>query len=172
MTVEDIDFSRFKYCECNCGELIPIINTKGKPARFKNHHNIGLKKEKSLHWNGGQHIKDGYIVTYKPDHPKCNKTGYIKQHRIIYEEFYKCCLLPNSVVHHIDKNRQNNNIENLMVFVNHSTHEKFEKKVDMSNRYCLICNNKTWKTKNGNELWYCYNDGFKCKRCYDKHIKR
>lgn len=37
-----------------------------------------------------------------------------KIHRRIYEEYYKCCLMPYIEIHHIDGNHKNNNIENLM----------------------------------------------------------
>lgn len=34
-------------------------------------------------------------------------------HRVIYEDYHKCTILPNGVIHHKDKNRTNNNIDNL-----------------------------------------------------------
>ena len=34
-------------------------------------------------------------------------------HRLIYEDFYKVCLLPFVDLHHIDGNKQNNSINNL-----------------------------------------------------------
>ena len=36
-----------------------------------------------------------------------------KIHRIIYEKYYNCCLLPYIEIHHIDGNSKNNVIENL-----------------------------------------------------------
>ena len=42
------------------------------------------------------------------------KRKHSKIHRIIYEEHYKCCLLPYIEIHHIDGNSKNNSIENLM----------------------------------------------------------
>ena len=37
-----------------------------------------------------------------------------KIHRIIYERYYNCCLLPYIEIHHIDGNSKNNAIENLI----------------------------------------------------------
>lgn len=53
--------------------------------------------------------KDGYVrVTTKvPGH---NSMYY---HRIVFEEFHKVTLLPNSHIHHIDGNKLNNDISNL-----------------------------------------------------------
>ena len=42
------------------------------------------------------------------------KRKHSKIHRKIYEEHYKCCLLPFIEIHHIDGNSKNNSIENLM----------------------------------------------------------
>ena len=42
------------------------------------------------------------------------KRKYTKIHRRIYENYYKCCLLPYIEIHHIDGNHDNNLIENLL----------------------------------------------------------
>lgn len=34
-------------------------------------------------------------------------------HRLIFEDFYKVCLLDDSIIHHKDENRLNNDIDNL-----------------------------------------------------------
>jgi hypothetical protein len=45
------------------------------------------------------------------------------QHRLIYEEYHKCCLLSWCHIHHINGNKQDNRIENLqgMTHGQHST---------------------------------------------------
>ena len=66
------------------------------------------------------------------------KNGYIKilakgrwrfEHRFVTEEFIGKKLTKNEVVHHIDFNKQNNKIENLMVFKNNKAHIKFHTKI-------------------------------------------
>jgi hypothetical protein len=42
------------------------------------------------------------------------KRIYTKVHRRIYEEHYRCSLIPYVEIHHIDGNHKNNNIENLL----------------------------------------------------------
>jgi HNH endonuclease len=103
-------------CICGCGELIPEINKKGKPARFKHGHNHKGKYGPDNHgWKGGGiHIdKKGYIRLSRG----------LKMHRVIYEQWYDCCLLPWIDIHHIDGNKQNNRIENLQP-MKHSDHGK------------------------------------------------
>ena len=45
-----------------------------------------------------------------------NKEGNINKlyHRLIYEEYHKVTLLPEAVIHHIDENKLNNHIDNLI----------------------------------------------------------
>ncbi len=62
------------------------------------------------------------------------KKGYtlvkgLLEHRIVVEEFIGRKLTKEEKVHHIDENKQNNNIDNLMLFSNDSEHIKFHNKV-------------------------------------------
>lgn len=99
-------------CACNCGELIPEINKKGKPARYKHGHNG--KGENNPRWLGGE-IKHGkYWYIKNIGHRLADSQGYVKKHRLVYEEYYKCCLLDHTEIHHIDHNRDNNDVSNLM----------------------------------------------------------
>lgn len=75
-------------------------------------------------------IKQGYIMVYKPNHKYSEtKNGWIFEHRSVVEDFIKrrldgCC------VHHIDENKENNKIENLMIFDNVGEHSKFHTKIN------------------------------------------
>lgn len=54
------------------------------------------------------------------------KDGYITEHRLVMAKFLQRNLTKTEVVHHIDHNPSNNNIENLMLFKNNSEHKKYE----------------------------------------------
>ena len=113
--------SGLKFCDCGCGNTIPEINKKGKNAKFVKGHNMRGKFGSANHgWKGGgKHIdKKGYIRLSRG----------LKQHRVIFEQWLDCCLLPWVDIHHIDGDRQNNRIENLQP-ITHSKHGKLHNPV-------------------------------------------
>lgn len=62
-----------------------------------------------------KHRGDGYIAVYVPDHPYANKSGYVMEHRLIMEEHIGRYLRKDEEVHHINRKRNDNRIENLML---------------------------------------------------------
>jgi hypothetical protein len=169
----------FKPCECGCGEMIPTINKLGKPARFKNHHNIKIGTQ-AIHWKGGRTTNSqGYVLLYSPMHPYRNKQGYVREHRLAYEKYLtqlnkKITYLPPSVeIDHIDGNRQNNNLNNLRIFTKKqhmSMHKLSGIIIPINERVCYICkSNYTLKRKGTDRpCWYRYHDNVICHRCYCK----
>lgn len=74
---------------------------------------VGHKKKRS----------DGYISIYFPDHPKSCKDGYIMEHDLVMECFIGRWLKEDEIVHHKNKKRDDNRIENLqlMTFKEHAS---------------------------------------------------
>ena len=70
-------------------------------------------------------LSNKYIQLYAPEHPHCNSSGYIYEHRYIVELKLDRYLNAYESVHHIDLNKENNNPENLIVFRTHSDHKRF-----------------------------------------------
>jgi len=100
---------------------------------FKKGHkiNLGRKRldmlgENHFNWKGGR-IKTnrGYIFIRKPEHPFCEKKGYIAEHRLVVEKQIGRYLLPTEKCHHLGK-RDDNRPHMLMAFSNHSAHRRFE----------------------------------------------
>lgn len=89
-------------------------------------------------------LADGYVAVYFPQHPKCDKTGYVKEHRIIVEIFIGRLLTDEEVVHHINEVKSDNRISNLMLFPTNSAHIKFHLKI----RQFGITNNILRQIKN------------------------
>ena len=108
---------------------IPSMLGKHLPQWLKDKISESLKKRqlvgsKNSNWKGGKRIDNGYICIYKPDHPFANG-NYVYEHRFIMEQHLGRYLKPEERVHHIDSNKINNRIENLILFANDSEHKKF-----------------------------------------------
>lgn len=62
---------------------------------------------------------NGYILVYRPEHPKAMKNGnwkgYVYEHILMIEEDLGRSLLKDEEVHHLDLDRSNNCIHNLVV---------------------------------------------------------
>lgn len=81
--------------------------------------------ENAYHWKGGRIKCDRYIRIYAPDHPFCRKDKYVYEHRLVVEDNLGRFLLPEEEIHHIDGDKHNNKLENLMLFPNRSAHIKY-----------------------------------------------
>jgi hypothetical protein len=92
--------------------------TKGKISLA----NLG---ENNKHWNGGKFNNHGYVYILKPEHPFADKKGYISEHRLVMEANLRRFLTKDEVIHHIDCNKLNNDINNLMLFANSGEHTRY-----------------------------------------------
>lgn len=65
----------------------------------------------------GGHIKDrnGYSYVYIPEHPYASSDGYVMEHRLVMESCIGRYLEKDEVIHHINGNKKDNRIENLMI---------------------------------------------------------
>lgn len=91
---------------------------------FKKGHtswNTGLKLpqfsgENHPSWKGGKllHQRKYYLI-FRPDHPKADKKGYVREHRLVMEEHLGRYLYDSELIHHKNDNKLDNRIENLQV---------------------------------------------------------
>lgn len=79
--------------------------TRAKMSDAHKIHGVGHKKERN----------DGYISVYFPEHPKSAKNGYIMEHILIMESIIGRHLKDSECVHHKNKNRSDNRIDNLVL---------------------------------------------------------
>lgn len=104
--------------------------TKEKIKNSKMQKGVGHKKVR----------KDGYISIYFPDHPKSNKEGYIMEHDLVMECYIGRWLKDDEIVHHKNKKRNDNKIENLKLMTKsdharfHAIERKKERNDDLSIR--------------------------------------
>jgi hypothetical protein len=92
--------------------------------------------------NGYGHIKpqnNGYMLAYCPKHPNAHKDGYVLMHTVVMEQHLGRYLTKDEVAHHINHNRQDNRIENLLL-MNRKEHMAMHMKERHQKRRILQCN--------------------------------
>lgn len=101
------------YCR-SCVCKLSANARRGKPAHNKGKKLPPSKKgENHPSWKGGRYVSsDGYLMVRKKTGGR-GWQGYQKEHTILIENKIGRKLLENEVIHHIDGNKQNNNLTNL-----------------------------------------------------------
>lgn len=135
------DYPTHGLCECGCGQKTAIATIssrkagrfKGLPYRFIRGHNPHKRGAESPFFKGIRHSARGYILVYRPDHPhaykKGSNVGYIFEHRIVWEAANGRFLEPHEIIHHVNHDRADNRIENLML-VSKSQHRRLHQPYD------------------------------------------
>lgn len=74
-------------------------------------------------------LRTGYWYIYLPSHPNSGKQGYIAEHRLIMEKHIGRMLEKTEIVHHIDKNPINNELDNLVLCSGRKEHSKLHPEI-------------------------------------------
>lgn len=122
-----------KYCSKKCHYIAKETYMLGS-----NNHQYGLKGQLNSSWKSNERISYyGYKLIRNLDHPYANSDGFVFEHRLIAEKFLlndknsinikgENYLDPKYVVHHIDFDRQNNEVLNLLI-MNRDEHTKMHR---------------------------------------------
>lgn len=90
--------------------------------------------EKHPQWKGGIRTNGGgYVFIHNPTHPFCIKQGYVRRSHLVMEKYLGRYLTKKEQIHHKGikyslgsvENKQDDRLENLMLFSNASTHTKY-----------------------------------------------
>lgn len=118
-------------CACGCGRRAPLAatsnlsrgNLAGHPQKFIRGHTLRpLPGEANPAWKGGRKAgPSGYIAAYAPGHPRATK-NYVLEHLLVAERALGRLLRGSEEVHHVDRNRANNDPGNLVICPDRAYH--------------------------------------------------
>ena len=132
------------YCSKKCSDDAlkkgKIVKCKYCEKEFYSTRNEFCSKKcvyeyKKKNYNHKTYIENGYEVKYIKNY---NKKGNVKVHRYVMEQYLDRKLRPDEVVHHIDGNKLNNNIENLKIMTR-GEHSKLHRLEEIKNGKKLFC---------------------------------
>jgi len=80
---------------------------------------ISRRGQKAGYWKGGRYKDNtsGYVWVFNLEHSSCTKKGYVLEHRLVMEKFIGRYLKGNEIVHHKNKIKDDNRVENLEIVV-------------------------------------------------------
>lgn len=119
-----------------------------------------------------------YDCVYLPNHPAAHQNGIVAIHILQVEKKLGRYLSKEECVHHIDFNKRNNDMSNLMVFASNSMHTLYHSCLKYGYDYQLTCIGGVFSCKRlsgpiyrttciicgksikhgGNYCWTCYTD--------------
>jgi len=70
----------------------------------------------------------GYVSIYNPDHPNAMCGGYVPEHRLVMSEHIGRPLTDEEEIHHIDRDPDNNEIDNLVLCADHKEHGAYHRR--------------------------------------------
>lgn len=128
-------------CRCDCGTIILALNDS-----LLRKHRVKCSSRCRATFKGRYISSNGYVCVYAPQHPYATKKGYVYEHRLIMEKNIGRYLLPSEDVHHKDRNRLNNKIDNLLLLSRHE-HHRLHREEQLKGKHkkiahCPICHIK------------------------------
>lgn len=146
-TSTEVELLKDKYNQVSNKELLKLFPNRSYVSIYKKARKLGMIKDKELallnrsecrkgekgaNWKGGRKLTPkGYVQILKPEHPRADSNGYVMEHIYIFEKETGIEVPKNCAIHHLDGNKQNNDISNLclMSFKGHASYHNKERKL-------------------------------------------
>ena len=120
-----------KTCSHSCGMAGRMPWNKGKKMppespEIRTKKSLRVQGKKNPRWRGGRvHDCEGYILIWRPGHPKARNGRYVLEHRAVMESVLGRYLKSKEEVHHINGDREDNRKENLKLFGSKREHRVY-----------------------------------------------
>lgn len=93
-------------------------------------------------WKGGRITTDGgYVKIRRPEHPRANSVGYVREHVVIAERVLGKALPDKAEVHHVNGDGTDNRNQNLVICQNNEYHKLLERR----GRALATCGHANWR---------------------------
>lgn len=143
------------------GELRKLYVNEGHNARFiakklnvnfrtirnwLSYYNISLTSEqmgerrigiKNGNYKGAKQTSRGYIYRPAHEHPNCTRDGYVMEHRLVIEKAIGRYVGADEEIHHINYNKSDNRIENLVLLPTSGSHTELHKYLERLAMYLM-----------------------------------
>ncbi|MBQ5655957.1 MAG: HNH endonuclease [Bacteroidaceae bacterium] len=139
-TVEEVNVLIENYNKVSNQELAKLIPGKSEQGIYKKAYKLGLRKgaeiqflNRSLanrganagNWKGGERVTPGgYRQILCTEHPRADKSGYVMEPIVVWEDHTGVFVPDNCCIHHLNGNKTDNRIENLCM-MQRSAHTVF-----------------------------------------------
>lgn len=139
-TENETELLKEKYNSVSNEELLKLFPDRSFTLLYKKARKLGLYKDQDIEfinrslarkgscsstWNGGIRITShGYRQILRPEHPRADKSGYVIEHIVIFEEETGISIPDHCCIHHLNGDKSDNRISNLCMMT-HGGHTTF-----------------------------------------------
>lgn len=111
-------------CACGCGQLVTGKKSARQWRQYLRNHAARVQPtgDRAYRWKGGEVRQHGYVLLFRPDHPRADRIGYVRRSLLVVEEVLGRALTDREIVHHKNQHRDDDRPENLEVLPSQSAH--------------------------------------------------